>query len=207
MTAILKKYDDSYTPAEFLDLLPTLEGKFELRDGKLVDYNMMAGGSEKHSLIAAHLVRHMGNALDGGPCRVYGSDFLIRIGSKSSYRLPDLSVVCGPCEFERVDDGRRLAVTNPVLVIEVLSESTEADDRGAKFAEYRDIATLREYVLVSQQRPLVETFRRHDDGTWGTFTIAEGLAAALAFTSIPAMVPLAAIYAGVALSDAAPPAV
>jgi Uma2 family endonuclease len=165
---------------------------------------MMAGTSEPHVLIATNLIIAIGNALRGKPCRVYGSDLLVRIAHKSKYRFPDVSVVCGPTEFDTVDKGRRLAVSNPVILVEVLSETSEKDDRAQNFEEYRQIPSLREYVLVSQHKPLVEIFRRHTDGSWGILAIMQDPAAALDLQSINVQIPLTDLYAGVTFPPVPP---
>jgi Uma2 family endonuclease len=97
------------------------------------------------------------------------------ISATGLYTYPDASVICGPLEF---DDEQRDTVVNPTLLVEVLSGSTEAYDRGKKFGHYRQIPTLREYLLVSQEEPKIERFLRNDDGTW-TLTEAVGLDATL----------------------------
>lgn len=197
MTAAVKLQERKYTPDEYLDLVEKLEGKYEFHEGRLVDWRMMAGTSEPHVLVGANLIRTIGNALVGKPCRVYGSDLLVRIAHKSTYRFPDVSVVCGPTEFDTVDKGRRLAVANPSVLIEILSDTSEKSDRGEKFEEYRQIPSLKEYVLVSQHKALIETFRRHPDGTWGILAIVQELAGTLYLSAIDVNIPLAEVYAGV----------
>jgi Uma2 family endonuclease len=121
----------------------------------------MAGGTPEHGALAAAMIRELGVALRGRPCRVYSSDVRVRVESTGFTTYPDASVVCGRLETDTID---RDAVVNPVLVIEVLSESTEAYDRGAKAAHYRRIPSLREYVLLSQNEPFVEVYRRNEQG-------------------------------------------
>ena len=111
----------------------------------------------------AQRARHgaLGNALQGRPCRVFSSDLKIFIAETQLATYPDLSVVCGKLETTPEDAN---LVTNPTLIVEVLSDSTEAYDRGAKFAHYRRLPSLREYVLVSQTDRRIEVFRRTEDG-------------------------------------------
>jgi Uma2 family endonuclease len=123
----------------------------------------MSGASEAHNLIVANLLREIGTQLKEGPCRVYPSDMRVKVSSTGLYTYPDVSIVCGPSEF---DDERRDTLVNPQVVIEVLSESTEAYDRGRKFAHYRTLDSFVEYILVSQDRRLIEQFCRSDDGRW-----------------------------------------
>jgi len=123
----------------------------------------MAGGTLEHAALASAMARHLGNALEGHTCRVFSSDLRIRVLATGLATYPDLTVVCGRPE---VDPDNANTVTNPVLVVEVLSDTTEAYDRGEKFAHYRRIASLREVVLVSQREPRIEVFTRTDDGAW-----------------------------------------
>jgi Uma2 family endonuclease len=121
----------------------------------------MAGGTPEHGALAAAMIRELGIALRGKPCRVYSSDVRVRVEATGFTSYPDASVVCGRLETDGVD---RDAMVNPVLVVEVLSESTEAYDRGAKAAHYRRVASLREYVLLAQDEARVEVYRRNEQG-------------------------------------------
>lgn len=124
----------------------------------------MAGGTPDHSGIAANVIQELGLALRGRPCRVYTSDLKLRIDATDRSTYPDVAVVCGPREVSKADPN---AVTNPVVIVEVLSDSTEADDRGEKFAHYRRLESLRVYLLVSQRERRVEVFSRVDaTGRW-----------------------------------------
>jgi len=118
--------------------------KHEWLRGEVLD---MAGGTPEHSALAMAVGRELGVALQGRPCRVFSSDLKIFIAETQLATYPDLSVVCGKLETTPEDAN---SVTNPTLIVEVLSDSTEAYDRGAKFAHYRRLPSLREYVLVSQ---------------------------------------------------------
>ncbi len=119
--------------------------KHEYAEG---DVFAMSGGTLEHSLVAANFVRELGNGLAGRDCRVLTSDMRVGIEAGRRYVYPDASVVCGPPVFE---DDQRDTLVNPTIVVEVLSDSTEAYDRGDKFAQYRRVAALREYVLASQK--------------------------------------------------------
>jgi len=138
----------------------------------------------------------LGNALKGKPCRVYGSDLQVKAGRKAFYLYPDLSIVYGPTEFDPHQKGKRRTVTNPRVVVVVLSPSTERHDRVEKFELYRDIESLEEYVLISQDSPMVEVFQRLGDGGW-RFDVARGIDATMRLRSVGIEVPLAEIYAGV----------
>jgi Uma2 family endonuclease len=123
----------------------------------------MSGGTPEHSALAMALGRQLGNALEGRPCRVFSSDLRIRVLETGLSTYPDLSVVCGKLEVDAEDAN---SVVNPVLLVEVLSDTTEGYDRGEKFAHYRRIASLQELVLVSQHEPRIEVYTRTDDGAW-----------------------------------------
>ena len=117
----------------------------------------MAGGTIAHATLQANVLRLLGNALEGRPCMAYGSDLKIRIEETDRSAYPDATVVCGKREVSATDAN---AIVNPTVLVEVLSDSTEANDRGEKFAHYRRIASLRDYVLVSQAERRVEVFHR-----------------------------------------------
>lgn len=120
----------------------------------------MAGGSPEHARLAGSLARLLGNAVDGRPCAVFSSDLRVRIAQTDRATYPDLTVVCGRRETAPDDDD---AIINPTVLVEVLSDSTEADDRGEKFAHYRRLASLREYVLVARKTQRIEVYRRDAD--------------------------------------------
>jgi Uma2 family endonuclease len=143
--------------AQYLELESRGDVKHEYLRG---DVWAMAGGTPRHGRLAARLTSELGNALKGRPCVVYSSDVRIRIESTDRSTYPDLSVVCGEDRFAP-DDAN--ALVNPIIIVEVLSESTERSDRGEKFAHYQRLASLREYVLVDQERPRIEVFRRQGD--------------------------------------------
>jgi Uma2 family endonuclease len=126
--------------------------KHEWIDGEVY---AMTGGSPEHARLQGRLIRLIGTARAGRPCEVFSADLRVRSRATNIATYPDITVVCGKLETD-LEDGD--AATNPTLIVEVLSPSTEAYDRGKKFAHYRRIASLREYVLVSQDSPIVEVF-------------------------------------------------
>lgn len=130
------------------------------------EVHALAGGSPGHSALAAAWIRELGTALAGKPCRVFTSDLRVRIRETGLTTYPDVSVVCGRLETDLEDPD---TILNPVLLVEILSASSEAYDRGAKAAHYRRIPSLREYVLASQSEPLVEVFRRNAEGRFELF--------------------------------------
>ena len=123
----------------------------------------MAGGTPTHARLAMAVGAALSNALGDRPCEVYSSDLRVRIEETDLSTYPDITVVCGRFEHSTQD---RNAVINPVLIVEVLSDTTEAYDRGQKFAHYRRLPSLREYVLVSQREPRIESYYKNEAGKW-----------------------------------------
>jgi Uma2 family endonuclease len=181
-----------FTPEEYLRLERDSAEKHEYYRGEIF---AMAGGSPEHSLICANVIGELRNRLRGSACRPYDSNLRVRIPTTTLYTYPDVSVICGPTEFDPLD-VRRESVLNPTLLIEVLSTSTEAYDRGAKFESYQQIASLREYLLVSQNFPRAETFLRQPDGTW-LYSAAKGGEAVIRLASVQVELPLAEVYTGI----------
>ncbi|HWD20783.1 MAG TPA: Uma2 family endonuclease [Verrucomicrobiae bacterium] len=176
--------------SEYLQMERAAETKSEFRDG---DVYAMAGGTPAHSRISANLIRHLGNRLEGGKCFAFTSDLRVKIEMADAYTYPDVSVVCGSLQTESGHDD---VLLNPTVIVEVLSPSSESDDRGRKFELYRRIPSLREYLLVSQSKPHVEQFIRQASGEWLLRDI-EGRAAALSLAALGIELPLAEVFAGV----------
>ncbi len=156
----------------------------------------MIGGSEAHNLIVANAIRELGSQLRARPCRVYPSDMKVHIAAHDVGAYPDLMVICGERRFH---DERRDLVTNPGLIVEVLSDSTEAYDRGDKFMYYRSLESLQAYLLLSQYRVQADLFRRQADGTWSLSSYRDP-AETIALPSIEAELSLAEVYDKVELS-------
>lgn len=175
------------TPEEYLAAERLSETRSEYLDGGVFP---MRGGSLNHNLITVNLVAELNTQLRTRPCHVLGMDLKVRMPDSRKFFYPDVVVVCGGPRFH---DERKDIILNPVLVIEVLSPSTEAFDRGAKFQAYRTIESLKEYLLVSQEAPLVEQYVSGDDGKW-TLTTAAGLESSLALPSIECTLNLGAVY-------------
>ncbi|HYW11901.1 MAG TPA: Uma2 family endonuclease [Longimicrobium sp.] len=175
-----------YTPEEYLALERHAEFRSEYIDGRIIA--MSPGASRPHNLLVAALIHEIRAGLQGGPCEVYPSTQRVKVSASGDYLYPDVSVSCDP-EFE--DETFDNLIT-PVLIIEVLSDSTERHDRGMKLALYRRVATLKEYVLVSQKEPAVEQYVREGD-FWQRNTIV-GLDASLVLASVGLKLPLDQIY-------------
>lgn len=178
------------TVAEYLAIEKSATFKSEFFDGEMF---AMAGASRQHNRLKDNLVIRIGSQLLGGPCQTFSSDQRLLIDRTGLYCYPDLLIVCG--EVESTEDDVD-TITNPRVVIEVLSPTTERYDRGAKFRHYQQVPSLVEYVLVSQDEAVVERFVRQADGSWALVSFV-GLEAELALTAVPVRVPLADIYAGV----------
>jgi Uma2 family endonuclease len=151
------------TPEEYLARERKAEFKSEYFAGEMF---AMAGASRQHNLIAANIIRTLGNQLLERPCNVYPSDMRVKINKINKYTYPDVVVACGEEQFE---DEHGDTLLNPVLIIEILSDSTEAYDRGKKFEHYQSLDSLAEYLLISQDPSRVEHYVRQDDRTW-TYT-------------------------------------
>jgi Uma2 family endonuclease len=151
---------EGMTYVEYLELEKHREQKHEWVDGFAY---AMAGGTPLHTALALSIGAELRAALVGKPCRVFGSDLKVRIQATGLATYPDASVVGDDIETHPEDKN---AATNPRLLVEVLSESTEAYDRGKKFNHYRQIPSLREMVFVSQDEPLIEVWRRDNAGKW-----------------------------------------
>lgn len=182
------------TPEEYLAIERAAEFKHEYYNGRMY---AMAGGSYWHARIGHNLSRELGVALRNGPCEVAGTDLRLRVAPGGLYTYPDLVVVCGEPKFA---DKRTDTVVNPVLLIEVLSPSTELLDREFKFEQYRKLDSLKEYVLVSQTEPRVEVYQRGPGDQWAHTEFA-GLEATARFQSVDAGVPLAEIYSKVRFGE------
>jgi len=175
------------TPSEYLTFERTSEQKHEYLRGRVF---AMAGASPKHNLVCGNLIRALGERLRSRRCAVMPSDQHVYIETTDLGTYPDVTVLCAPGAYH-ADFPQSLV--NPTLLVEVLSPSTEAYDRGAKFDHYAHIESLREYVLVATDRFAVDHFLREADGTWRLTTV-RGLESALRLPSVDATIPLAEIY-------------
>ena len=174
----------------------SIQGRSEYLAGEIF---AMAGGSEAHNLICGNVLRELGNRFKGRPCYVYTSDMKVRVESADLGAYPDAMAVCGERLFW---DQRKDVITNPALIVEVLSDSTEAYDRGDKFAHYRNIPSLRAYLLLSQHRVSAELYLRQPNGGWLLRTY-DDIQESVPLTALDVALPLAEIYDKVELSPQA----
>jgi len=174
------------TAEEYLTLERNTLYKSEFHDGEIF---AMTGASRTHNLIAFNIARELGLQLKNRPCEAYIADMRVKAAKARSYHYPDIAIVCGTPEFE---DAHVDTLLNPTLLIEVLSPSTEAYDRGGKFAHYRKIASLCEYVLVTQDQFSVERYVRQGD-VW-ILTEAVDIEATVTLESIGCSLKLREVY-------------
>lgn len=185
MELLDKKY---YTPEEYFALVEEAELRLEYHNGEVYS---MAGGTSNHNIIARKTFRQLDEKLDVTDCVVYNTDMTVKIDAYNRYVYPDCTVVCGPRKFE---DENQLRLKNPILVIEVLSESTEGYDRGDKFSYYRSLPSFKEYMLLSSTKVWVETFYRESEELW-RISSASNLDESIHLYSLNVDLSLRAIYA------------
>jgi Uma2 family endonuclease len=184
------------TPEEYLKIERAAEFKSEYYDGHMF---AMSGASYAHVVITGNFSRALGNALEARGCFVGSNDMRVQV-SPMMFTYPDVVVTCGK---PLLADSQMDLLTNPSVVVEVLSPSTERDDRGLKLTRYRTIPPLQEYVLVSQEEARVEVFRRQPTGQW-LLTDFTGPDAICRLESIQCSVPLSVIYRSVDFGVRAP---
>src|SRR5215471_7354934 len=176
-----------YTPEEYLAHERQAECKSEYYAGNIF---ARAGASRWHNLIVANVIGELRAQLKGHPCTTYPSDMRVKISPTGLYAYPDVTVVCGDAQ---VEDTQQDTLLNPTLIVEVLSESTEAYDRGSKFAHYRKLASLLEYVLITQTKPHLEHYVRQPDNRW-LLAEADSVHDTLHLPSINCQLALAEVY-------------
>ena len=149
-----------YTIEEYLQMEEASEEKHEYYQGEIF---AMAGAKVPHNIISVNLIKLLGQKLKGKSCEPFNSDQRIYIPQNSLFTYPDISIICGEIVTLNNDDWN---IINPVVIIEVLSKATKNYDRGDKFKLYRDIATLKEYILIDSETISIEAFRINDGGHW-----------------------------------------
>ncbi len=185
------------TEAEFLHFERQSPERHEFLAGEVY---AMAGATPVHAAIASDLLFALQSRLRNRRCQPFGNDLRIRTPDTGLLTYPDLTVICGPLEFAQ---GTEDTVTNPTVLLEILSESTEAWDRGGKFGSYRQLPSLREYVLISQHEPRVELFVRQTDGNW-LLTDLFGLDHTLKLVSLGCEIPLGEIFTRIVFAPGKP---
>jgi Uma2 family endonuclease len=179
---------DKISVAEYLEIERSTQTKHEYHDGLIY---AMSGGTLEHGLICGNTYGEIRNALrnQSNECIPINSEVKLHLVKANKYVYPDVMVVCGPIEKAKEEPN---AITNPKVIIEVLSKTTESYDRGDKFHNYRQITTLEEYILIDQYKAQVEIYTRKSD-LW-RITLIKGLDQELILESLNIVIPLEYIY-------------
>jgi Uma2 family endonuclease len=186
------------TEAEYLEIERAATTKSEFYNGRMF---AMSGAKLEHVLITGNIAAELRASLRGRSCRVLPNDMRVKVSASGLYTYPDVSVVCGEPILE---DERGDTLLNPVLIVEVLSPSTEAYDRGDKFAQYQWIESLQEYVLVSQDRCRIERYIRHEEEKDWLYTAVSEPSGSITLASIGCELALAEVYYQVDLPEGEP---
>jgi len=192
-----QKSSHPYTRQEYLNLEEQNSYKSEFYNGEIY---AMSGGTRNHNLISTNLIREIGVQLKGSRCKTFSSDLKIHIAAANSFVYPDVFVVCGE---EAYYEDRPLAVTNPILIVEVLSESTANWDRSGKFRLYEQLDSLEEYMIVEQNLPQIDVFRRNAEGLW-VLEHYDGLEASIELKSVGVQLPAHEIYSNIVFPPHSP---
>jgi Uma2 family endonuclease len=195
MSAVPKR---KLTPQEYLAIERAAEFKSEYHDGEMF---IMSGARLPHVTINSNLVFHLRRAFENGTCRVLANDMRIKVARTGLYTYPDTIIVCDKPVLE---DSEMDTLLNPTVLFEILSKSTELYDRGTKFEHYQSIESLKEYVLVTQNRHRIERYVRGTGHEWtySEFSDPEGV---FQLGSLPASIPMKSLYEDVEFPPEAPP--
>lgn len=178
------------TPEEYLKTERAADNKHEYFRGEII---AMAGASLNHNRIVSNIIRRIGNLLEGRQCEIFPSDLRVCVASAELYTYPDATIVC---DEPQMSDDRSDTITNPSVIFEIVSPSTEDYDRGRKFFFYMQIASLKEYILINSTNTYVQAARRQVDGSW-KFEDIKDIDASLSISTIGQSVLLRDVYANV----------
>lgn len=184
------------TAGEYLAFERNSDIRHEFVDGEI---RAMVGASKHHIIISDNAFAYLHGKLQGGPCRAFHADLKVYVQATGGYFYPDMTIVCGEPRFDERENAAVLL--NPSCLVEVLSPSTEAFDRGKKFLQYQQIPSLADYVLISQDMPLIARFSRQTDSTW-ILHQAQGRDAVIDLPASLVTMPLRVAYDGVTFADA-----
>ncbi|MCK6581109.1 MAG: Uma2 family endonuclease [Anaerolineae bacterium] len=177
----------TFTRREYFALEGASDTRYEYLDGEIV---AMSGASLAHNRIVLDTAGSLNNQLRERGCEVFVTDTRVKLDARN-YVYPDIAVVCG--QLMAVVEGGLETLLDPTLLIEVLSPSTEAYDRGEKFKRYQALASLREYILIAQDAPRIEVYTRQADDAW-RYAVAVGMEAAAALSSVGVTLTLSEVY-------------
>jgi Uma2 family endonuclease len=175
-----------YAPGEYLALEEKAETRSEFWNGEIV---AMAGGNINHQQIVANITEFLGAKIRG-KCRIFPSEMKVWVKKRNKFFYPDLTIICDKPDFYK---NRRDTIVNPKMIIEVLSKSTASFDRAEKFLSYQTLNSMEEYVLISQEKALVEQYVKREDGNW-IYQATFGFESEVAFSSIQTPLKLSEIY-------------
>jgi Uma2 family endonuclease len=184
-----------YTLAEYFELERKSEERFEYWDGEVF---CMSGVSPEHAQLEVNFISRLNSRLIGKGCRVFPANIRIKVPSAPPYRYADVSALCGEAKFEEIGGIRSLA--NPALIVEILSGSTEAYDRGDKFTHYKSISSFSEYLIVAQHRPHVTHFVRLADDSW-SYNEYNDLAVVVKLASLNCELAMSEVYENVSFAS------
>ena len=176
--ASLPQFPTKMSEDEYLAFERNSDLKHEYIDGEVF---AMAGASRYHNLMSVNVITTLRNQTKGSDCSVYPADMRVKILPLSEYTYPDISLICGEAEFA---EGVFDSLVNPLVIIEVLSPSTEGYDRGKKFQKYRHMPSLQEYILIAHDSPRIERYYLNNAGNW-ELTDIMGLDNTLKLASVP----------------------
>jgi Uma2 family endonuclease len=185
------------SPEEYLALERKAETRSEYLGGELF---AMSGADHRHDTIAVNVLTELNLQFKGRRCSVHSSDMRVKVKATGLYTYPDVSALCGEARYE---DEHLDTLLNPTLIVEVLSPSTEAYDRGGKFAHYRGVGSLTDYVMIAQDRVSVEHYARQADGRW-SLTVKSGIDEVLELPVVGARLALKDVYDKVDLMPGPP---
>jgi len=187
-----------YTLEEYLTFDRESEGRYEFWNGEIF---AMSGGSREHDRIMLNITQIFLHQLEGKNCQLFSNNMRIKVPSAPPYRYADASVACGKVEMDEFSGTDRLL--NPILIIEILSPSTEAYDRGDKFTAYKSIQSLREYLLIAQHRPSISHYVKQEGELW-TYREYDNLDNVIQLISVDCTLALSDVYRDVEFKPQVP---
>jgi Uma2 family endonuclease len=184
---MLQPKEKFISPEAYFFMEESAQVKSEYYHGEIFD---MGGASVNHNLITSNVIVALGNSMQNASCLIFPSDIKVQIDRDNHYAYPDISLVCGDIEYA---ENRNDIISNPLVIFEILSESTKDYDRGFKFAAYRNIASLKDYILIDQYTVSVEYFFKKGQNEWG-LKVYRNISDTFEIRSVNAVLSLASVY-------------